>query len=244
MSQEPASGQSGTSLFHEPPPGYWKTKKRLNRLVRFRNLVIHRERWGPDLDSALALDELFPGENLKENAYETLRRVEREITEQMALVFNVLRRCGVQTRVSFSRSNFADNFLGQSAEKKERVEYDLILDFFNVPRDVNWSQNMEALLQRLDMGIGIHKTHLPQAKWDLFNPAMWMAYIIRLPITVLERAGMMSHPTTQEKFLTVYAWVVQFATLALILIVAGHYGAKIPWSNIFSYVIKAIPGVK
>jgi hypothetical protein len=238
MSDAPVSDQSNKPLFRQPAPGYWTTKKRLDRLVRFRSLAIHQARWAPDLDSVPKLDELFPGEKLKDGAFETLRRIKREITEQIPLVFNDLRRCGVKTQVSFSRPFFPDNFVTEPPERKERVEYDLLLDYFNVPRQVSGSQNMEALLQRLDMGIGIHKDHLPWAKWDLLNPVMWMAHIIRLPITVLELAGMMSHPKTQQKFLNVYAWIVQFLMLALILVVLGHYGAKIPWSDIFSYIMK------
>lgn len=239
MSSDPASEQSSRPLFHPPWPGYWITKRRLNRLVRFKDLIIHREQWAPEIESAPSLEELFPSEHLQRGTMDAIQRIEREIRESMMLVTQHLRQCGVGTGVVITRFNRLEN-------RRETTNHDLVLDYFRMSNDdeLDRHRNFEELVERLDMGIGLHKNRLPHAKHDLFNPIMWMAYVIRLPITVLERAGMMSHPKNQEKFLNVYAWVVQFAMLALILMVAGHYGAKIAWGDIFSYVIKAIPGMK
>jgi len=209
------------------------TKRHLNRIIRFKNLIIHREQWGPEIESAPTLDELFPGENLQRGTMDAVRRIEQEIREMKLIISYNLRHCGVGTRMTVTTGG-------------ETNEYDLLVDYFRMANDneLDRRQRFEEVMELLDAGIGAHKNRLPRAKIEMFSPITWIAYMIRLPITVLERAGLASHPKSQEKFLNAYAWVVQFAMLALILVVAGHYGAKIPWSDIFSYVIKAISGMK
>jgi hypothetical protein len=241
MSPEPASDHSNLPLFYPAWPGYRTTKNRLERLIRFKNLIVHREQWAPEMDSSPTLDELFPGEKLQEGSPQAVYRIDLEIRETMLLAFRALWECGVSSRARVTISSFDFNFLDPQKKKKETVEYDLLVDYFNVPSDVDRHRNFEAVMQRLDMGIGAYKDRLPRAKRDRFNPLMWTVFLVRLPITVLERAGMLRHPNSQEKLLNVYTWVVQFSMLALILAVLGHYGAKIPWSDIFSYVMKLMP---
>lgn len=209
------------------------TKRHLKRIIRFKNLIIHREQWAAELDSAPTLDELFPGENLQRGTMEAVQRIEQEIRETKMIISYDLRHCGVGTRVTVTT-------------RGEANDYDLIIDYFRMSNDdeLDRSQNFEEVMELLDAGVGAHKNRLERAKFEMFSPITWIAYVIRLPITVLERAGLASHPKSQEKFLNVYAWAVQFSMLALILVVLGHYGAKIPWSDIFPYVIKAIPGMK
>jgi len=70
-------------LFHQPPPGYWRTKFKLERMVRFKNLIIHREWWADDIDMAPPIAQLFPGENLASNSSVTVQRINQEIKQMM-----------------------------------------------------------------------------------------------------------------------------------------------------------------
>src|SRR5260370_42328340 len=70
-------------LFHQPPPGYWRTKLKLARMVRFKNLIIHRERWDGDKDMATPNTQLFPGEKGDANSSVTLKRENQETQQSM-----------------------------------------------------------------------------------------------------------------------------------------------------------------
>lgn len=104
----------------------------------------------------------------------------------------------------------------------------------------NPQQAYEFVMHVLDQGIGIHTLRLKLAKRELFNPVIWMAHLIRLPITIMERAGLASHSKGQEVLVSTYGWFMRIAMGALVLIIIGHYGAKIPWSEILSRAIKTI----
>ena len=72
------------------------------------------------------------------------------------------------------------------ARKEDR--YDLILDYFRLPRERDAYQAYEAVMAALEQAIGVYEARLRQAKRDLFNPVVWVAHVIRLPITVMEHA--------------------------------------------------------
>jgi hypothetical protein len=74
---EPAAS-ANRPLFHQPWPGYWKTTARLDRLIRFKGLVMQRERWEVDLDQAAPLSELFPGETLEPQSQKLYLRIDWE----------------------------------------------------------------------------------------------------------------------------------------------------------------------
>ena len=234
MPDETTPAARSTPLFHQPWPGYWRTKNRLERLKRFKNLVIHRERWALEMQTVTPLAELFPGENLKECTFETVQRIEAELRESLMLVFYGMREVAIETHARYRTFDRIEN-------RDKTWEYDLILDYFHMSDGDNRQKNFELLMGRLDMAIGIYKARLPRAKRELFSPITWIAYAVRLPITILERAGLLAHPKSQEKFLNAYGWAVQLATLAVILLILGHYGAKVPWSKIFSYLMSALP---
>lgn len=235
MSSSPAPAASNKPFLYPPWPGYRETQRRLDRLTRFKHLIIHRERWAPELRTAPALDELFPGENLKPGTWEVIQRIEGELRECLMITHRDLRLCGVSPRTVF---------VHYDADKRSEVtrDYDVALDYFHMSREVDLRRkNFEVLMERLDMAIGIYRDRLPRAKREGFSPITWLAYLIRIPITVLERAGMMSHPENQKTFIKAYVWVVETLMLVLIIMALGHYGAKIPWSDIISWATKAAP---
>src|SRR5277367_6826239 len=117
-------------LFFQPPPGYWRTKLKLNRMVRLRDLIMQKERWSVDIDFVPPLSALFPGENLVSGHYQTLRRVEQEIRQTRRMVWWDLNEIGVPTGVTYGK-----RFQGDLYQEEEH--YDVIIDYFRLPRDLD-----------------------------------------------------------------------------------------------------------
>jgi hypothetical protein len=177
-----------------------------------------------------SLAELFPGENLKEATFETALRIEREIRENLMVISYFLQEAGIATEGVFVKDD-----PGQVEQVKER--YDLILDYFVMLNSHLYHQAFEALIARLDMGIGMYKARLRQAKRDLCSPVAWLAYLIRLPITILERAGLASHPDSQQIILTGYGKFLKTLIVLILLLIAVRLGVTIPWKEIVQWAI-------
>lgn len=232
MAEQSSNGLPPAPLFASPWPSYWTTNRRIERLTRFKNLVIHHQRWAGDIDTAPSLEDLFPGENLDVGSYGASQRIELEIRQGLMVAFRDLQQAGITARTNI-------NVYSQVEQRETMRDCDLILDYFRLhDRDDN-QRAYESLLQRLDMGIGVYQASLPATRRALYSPISWMAYVIRIPVAIFERAGLASHPKTQEKLIDAYAWVMRIAMLAAVLLILAHYGMKIPWADAFSAIVKA-----
>jgi hypothetical protein len=120
----------------------------------------------------------------------------------MMMVSRDLIEIGVFTVVKYGKSHELD-------EEEEMRSIDLILDYYRLPRDRNPHLAYEAVTDALEQGIGLYKARQKQAFREIFNPIIWLAYLIRLPITVMERAGMLGHEKTKEMALRVYGRIIQ-----------------------------------
>src|SRR5712691_7872727 len=116
-------------LFHQPPPGYWRTKFKLARMIRFKNLIIHRERWAGDIDMASPIAELFPGEKVDPTSSRTLQRIDQEIKQMMWMVSWDLNYIGVATLVTYKERD--------PGEEEQTNKYNLIMDYYRLPRTGN-----------------------------------------------------------------------------------------------------------
>ncbi len=217
-------------LFHQPPPGYWRTKLKLARMVRFKNLIIHRERWAGDIDMAPPITELFPGEKVDPNSSVTLQRVNQETKQMMWMVNWDLTYIGVATRVNYKEDDLVD---GAVINK-----YDLIMDYYRLPRSGNAHVAYQAVIDVLEQGIGLYKGRLKQAKLELFNPIIWAAYLIRIPITVMERAGFGASEKAQEMLVGWYARFMQILMGLIFLFIAIREGIRVPWKEIMTEMSK------
>jgi hypothetical protein len=224
---------SSHPMFVQPPPGYRRSKSKLDRLERFKNLIIHRERWAGDVDAAPPVETLFADEEIDRNSFRTVQRIEEEIKQNAPLVFWDLQWAGVPTAVDHRER---DPVTGNVTVTK----YDAITDYFRLPRHGDGQAAYEATMDVLHQGIGVYKAMAKQAKRNRWNPVVWLAHFIRLPITVMEYAGLTAHPKAQEMLVGAYAWFMRIAMLALILSVSIHYGVKIPWNELFSGVVKTL----
>lgn len=219
---------SQPSLISWPAPGYWRTKRTIARLERFKNLIIHLERWAGDVDAAPSLAELFPGENVTVGTVAAIQRIEQEIRQLAPVVLWDLRWPRIPTTAWFGSL--------MSAGDKRR-EYNVITDYFRLPRAQHAQACYEAVIEVLDNGIGVYKTRLHQAKRDMVNPIVWIASVVRLPITIMEHAGLATSEEGQRMALGVWGKIVRALWVVFLVLGAIHYGVKVPWSDIVTKLI-------
>jgi hypothetical protein len=220
-------------LFHQPWPGYWKTRLKLKRMIRLRDLIIHKENWAGHIDLAQPLAKLFPGEVVTPGTFPLAQRIDQEIRQTRRMVLWDLHAIGVDTVVIHKEH------LGFGIEPEEQ-KYDLIMDYFRLPREGDGHAAFQAVIDNLEQGIGLYKGRLKQAWWELFNPVVWAARAIRIPITVMERAGFGAHEKTQEMLLGGYGKFMRIAMALILSFLALILGAKVPWKEIVTGIINAI----
>jgi hypothetical protein len=210
-------------------PGYFAIKRKIRHLTKFRDLIIHRERWaGADADAA-PLHELFP--ELKPGEYPRVEVLEREIKRMQRPIHFDLNFAYVTTGVIHNH---------REAVTREIVEtrYDVILDYFRLPRDGNNHGAYEAVMNTLEEGIGTYQAALMRAKRDMYNPLAWIAQLVRMPITVMERAGFGQHEKTQELMLGGYVRFIKIMMGVVLTFLALILGIKVPWGEIVNGIIQ------
>ena len=126
---------------------------------------------------------------------------------------------------------------GKEGEEKK---YDLIMDYFRLPREGDGHAAFQAVIDNLEQGIGLYKGRQKQAWWEMFNPIVWAARAIRIPITVMERAGFGAHEKTQEMMIGGYARFMKIAMALILSFMALLLGVKVPWKDIVTGIINTI----
>src|SRR5271156_932784 len=163
-------------LILQPWPGYWRTKACLGRVKRFQDLIRHRENWAGEPERAQPLAELIEGDV-------SAKRLDEEIQKLQHLVFwDIKRYTFVQTTFHYGKRRSVP----EAEEEKET--YDVIQDYFRLPRGENPYLAYETLMGVLNHAIGIFEARKKRAFREIFIPIVWAAHFIRLPITIMERA--------------------------------------------------------
>jgi hypothetical protein len=111
------------------------------------------------------------------------------------------------------------------------------MDYYRLPRSGDGHGSYQAVIDILEEGIGAYKCWLKQAKLELFNPVIWAAYVIRIPITVMERAGFGANEKTQDMLIGWYARFMQVMMAIIIGLFMVRQGIKFPWKEIFNWVL-------
>jgi len=217
-------------LFRRPAPGYFETKRVLARLRRFQNLIRHKERWGGDLEFACPIEELIPP-NL--GMPERFPLLDREILKAMNIVCWDINRAGVTTGVIYKHWDTLEG-------KEEKESYDVVLDYFRLPRLLHAQRAYEAVMSTLEQAIGVYETRLMQSRREIYNPVVWAAHIIRLPITVMERAGLVGHAKTEEMVLGGYAKFMKISMAVILVLMAVKLGVTVPWKDVVIKVLELI----
>jgi hypothetical protein len=69
----------------------------------------------------------------------------------------------------------------------------------------------------------------------MFSPLSWIAAAVRLPISILERAGIESGEASSG-VLKAYALLMRAIMLVILLFIAAKLGISIPWEKLFTFL--------
>jgi hypothetical protein len=140
----------GPPLIRQPAPGYFRTRRILKNLKRFQNLIRHKERWALDIPLACPIEELIAVDIPMPERFAYL---DREILKAMNMVQRGVNYAGVPTGVIHKRW---DGIEHKDVEK----HYDVILDYFRLPRDTRPHDAHEAVMSVLEQAIGVYESRL------------------------------------------------------------------------------------
>jgi hypothetical protein len=214
-----------------PRPGYFACSRVLERIRRLQDLIRHHQRWAHQCDLARPLEELLPPGTKPEHERVVL---EQEINRLLPLVHHNLNAVGIDTRASVTEEDAYYDKVKERAvqETKEIQRYDQLLNYFEIRRQYGghaWS--FDLLLHVLERGIGVFEAYKSAAVRELMSPLSWVAWSIRLPLTLLERAEL-AEQGTPSLLVKGYGWIVRMLMLGLLFLVSARLGTTIPWDNL------------
>ncbi len=118
------------------------------------------------------------------------------------------------------------------APKEEK--YDIVADYLDIEvGSIEGQYTSDLLMRMLEEGIGAYQARQPVAFREIFYPTVWLAYLVRLPLSVFERAGLVSDEKTA---VDIYAKVLKVVTAALLLFILLKLGVKIPWNELLTFL--------
>ena len=224
MGRKHQDDESRHRPFRPRPAGYFECRRRIELLEKFKDLVRHDRNC--DRNLARPLNELLPYPESDDRWALT-----REINQLATPVWDALADVGISTSVKHTTSRDERDFdnkapLGRLVKKETVQKYDIIEQYSGLPL----SPVMPRLVvEALDRGIGVYKHRETKAFWEMFNPLVWVARLLRTPIYVLEKAGLVDDET-RSHVLKVYAYIVQALVLLILALVAARLGISFPWS--------------
>jgi hypothetical protein len=228
MDSDKDTDHGGT--IRQRPPTYWQCRRAIGWLKRFQGLLIHRERWGTYMDSAPPIEELLPG--VREN--DRPRVIDREINRLIPLVSSVLHYISIPTVVS--QSDYEHDLTSEKLALKEvERNYDLVEHYFELPRQGRGRQQFFTLLmQTMERGIGGFEESRQAAIRRAFSPITWLAWVVEIPIKVLERAGVPMEDAS-SKGVQVIAWILRLGMVGLVALIGAKLGISVPWERAIAF---------
>jgi hypothetical protein len=209
-------------------PGYFRCRRAIDRLERFKDLVRHHQRWAHQIEFARPLSQLIPP--VKEQHHEHTI-IEVELNKMIPLVSRDLDLVGIQTRVSWNTSDPEFDY-DNSREKYVNHEHhrDLIDGYFEMQREEPRmrGQAFDLVLQKADRGIGVYEHLKSAAIHRTFNQIWWLAYLVSIPVRVLDHAGL-GGAQADSKLVSAYGWTLRIVFLLILAFGATKLGITIPW---------------
>jgi len=117
--------------------------------------------------------------------------------------------------------------------RKVKRQYDLIGDYFNLPQPMGRANFFDMILATIERGIGVYEVRKDAAKREMFNPVHWIAWVLRLPVTLLDVAGLTTDETS-SRMTNAYAWVLRIVILAAVAIGLAKLGISVPWERLLA----------
>src|SRR5712692_2100369 len=210
--------------------GYLECARRIEILKRFQDLVRHRERWAHQIGFARPLEELLPEGTTELTQWEV---IDQQISRLQPVVGAFLALAGIGTVFTFLEPSFD--------REKSRVvmdpagHYDVILQYFELPQgDLGRARQawFEKVMNVLEQGIGVYEARRARALREKFNPLAWVAGILRFPVIVLGRAGLLDTEEGPSMVLRGYFWLVRVLFLMILTLLAARLGLSTPWQRI------------
>jgi hypothetical protein len=240
MAEEPAQPQAkpqspppGTVNYYPLPPshipwalrrpGYWRCRRIIKRLLRFQHLVQQHDKWASYAEYPPPLEKLIGKEWIQKNpGIET----ERQMNKIAPQVVRDMDLSGISHRVKLDLDG-------------EKRSLSLVTDYLAFPEDAR-SSKFKSLMHRLDMAVGQYEDRERNAVRDCFNPLFWVAFVLRMPITILEYAGLITTTEHHSAWVKFYEWIGRitfgFSVVILVAYVAARLGFSVPW-NVLSKVV-------
>ena len=211
------------------PPGFFECRRAIESLTRFQNLARHHFPMQPDIQFAPSLEELLPAGTSQQQQRWVL---EQQINRLIPIVIIHLRRVGLDSTVSEERWQEKD-YLGHELEKVTG-KLNLVGEYLEMMRRRNGLEGHLMLMALLEQALGLYEARKKAAFRAIFNPLNWIAGLVRIPITVLERAGIEEGSSWMLK---AYAWILRTAVLLLVVVgVARLAGVPIPWKVFLEHI--------
>jgi hypothetical protein len=213
-----------------PPPGLFACRRAIDTLKRFQDLVRHYMPLPPDIDFARPLSELIPAGTKKEHEHST---IEQQINRLAPRVSRDLALAGIDTHVSLSK--WEEKEFGGLEMEKVSLDQDLIGNYFDMQHGGSSLQTHRMLMYAIEEGIGVYESFKSAAMRRMFNPITWVAAVVRLPITILERAGVESGEASSG-VVKAYGLLLRVLMLVIVLFIAAKLGISIPWEKLFAFL--------
>lgn len=213
-----------------PPPGFFACRRAIDTLKRFQDLVRHRTPLPPDITFARPLSELIPAGTSKEHERWA---IEQQINRLAPRASQYLAIARIDTRVDVSRWEEKD-FGGRQMEKVSR-DLDLIGNYFDLERNGSFLETHRMLMRSIEEGIGVYEALGRVAVRRMFSPISWIASVVRIPVTILERAGVESGEASSG-VVRAYALLLRGVMLVILLFIAAKLGISLPWEKLLGFL--------
>ena len=199
----------------------------------FQGLFSHYQPFAPFIISARPLEELLP-----EATAEIDQRLilEQQIARLVPLISRSLFRAGLNTGATRVTHEKVFNNERQAFEHQrvERHIDDIIGSWYEMQANAD---AIGLIMRKLEAGIGLYEARKRQAFMELFYPTTWIAFLLRLPISILEKAGLASAETS-SLLVKGYMWVIRVCVLLLLIsFTAKQLGIPIPWKEVLTHIL-------
>lgn len=155
--------------------------------------------------------------------------IETEIAKMMSQVQFILNHAGIGTAINYNSRRQAST----------PQTYDVITNYFDLPEESR-RESFEIIMRLLDRGIGDYEALKAHAVRRKFNPLHWMTWLVRLPLTLMEHAGLLGHDKMREAVIGWYGKFLQFLMGALLLLACIVLGLKVPWKEILASLVQRL----
>ena len=203
-------------------PLYFECKKIIERLNLFKDLTLHYSPYAHgDRLASRSIEELIPEDELNTDREAAFR-------QYINRLIPVVRRDLFYANVVVNYTSITDEF-----GEEVRQSFDIILEFFEFLRRSPGRSSHNLIISSLDQGIGYYEDRKNRCFWDFFNPFAWLGYIVRIPLIVIEKAGIVPDKDAASKLLKFYEWLIRSLVVLLLALLATKLGISIQWGTLF-----------